>query len=70
MEEYFPAQRKTDRQDTQWQRIWKKGWRKVESFQICSWSAVNFQCKLWDVVKDVKKSILVQDFDLTESLLL
>lgn len=57
-------------EDTYWQRTWKRGKCKVESFQICSWSAVNFQSELWDVVKDVKKFILVEDFDLTWSWLL
>lgn len=71
MEEYFPMPRNTDRrEDTYWQRTWKRGQWKVETFQICSWSTVSFQNELWDVVKYVKKSVLVQDLDLTQILFL
>lgn len=60
VEECFPVQRKTDRrEDTYWQRTWKRGKWKVESFQIDSQSAVCFQSELWDVVKYVKKSVPV-----------
>lgn len=66
MEEYFPAQRKSDRrEDVYWQRTWKRGQWKVESFQIDSRSAVSFRSELWDVVKYVKKSTPAQDFELT-----